>query len=60
MPIQKIILITFRSGLVKYIPAPIHGNTLLEALEYISLNLEDIDKINIVEKINLEELRIAK
>ena len=57
MPIQKIILITFRSGLVQYIPAPIHGSTLLEAIEHISLNLEEIDKIQIVEKINLEDLR---
>ena len=51
MPISKIILITFESGLVQYIPLHNNSKSLIEVLEYISANFDCIEEFIIVEEV---------
>ena len=47
---DKIILITFKSGGVQYIPLNNNLEALIEVLEYISTNFSCIEEYIIVEK----------
>ena len=47
---DKIILITFKSGGVQYIPLHNNPKSLIEVLEYISTNLNFIEDFIIVEQ----------
>lgn len=47
---DKIILITFKSGVIQYIPLYNNPESLIEVLEYISTNLDFIEDYIIVEQ----------
>ena len=48
---DKIILITFKSGAVQYIPLHNNPNSFIETLEYISANFDCIEEFIIVEEV---------
>ena len=47
---DKIVLITFKSGGVQYIPLHNNPKSLIEVLEYISVNFDCIEEYIIVEQ----------
>ena len=54
---DKIILITFKSGAVQYIPLHRNANALIWVLEYISTNLDCIEEYIIVEQATTQQQR---